>query len=66
MPPSKQPPSRVGNRRVFTASSQYDALNRPTLVTLPDGTVISPTYNEANFLASLQAKIQGQAISSTS
>ena len=45
---------------VFTAYSQYDALNRPTLVTLPDGTVILPTYNEANFLASLQAKIRGQ------
>ena len=45
---------------VFTASSQYDALNRPTRVTLPDGTVIVPTYNEANFLASLQAQIRGQ------
>jgi RHS repeat-associated protein len=45
---------------VFTASSQYDALNRPTRVTLPDGTVIVPTYNEANFLASLKAQIRGQ------
>ena len=45
---------------VFTASSQYDALNRPTQVTLPDGTVLSPAYNEAGFLASLQAKVRGQ------
>jgi RHS repeat-associated protein len=45
---------------IFTASSQYDALNRPTQVTLPDGTVIVPTYNEANFLASLKAKVRGQ------
>jgi len=45
---------------VFTASSLYDALNRPTRVTLPDGTVILPTYNEANFLTSLQAQIRGQ------
>jgi RHS repeat-associated protein len=45
---------------VFTASSQYDALNRPTQVTLPDGTVILPRYNEANFLASLRAQIRGQ------
>ena len=45
---------------VFTASSQYDALNRPTQVTLPDGTVIVPTYNEANFLASLRAQVRGQ------
>lgn len=45
---------------VFTASSLQDALNRPTRVTLPDGTVIVPTYNEANFLASLRAQIRGQ------
>lgn len=45
---------------VFTANSQYDALNRPTRVTLPDNTVIVPTYNEANFLASLKAQILGQ------
>lgn len=45
---------------VFTASSLYDALNRPTRVTLPDGTIIVPTYNEANFLASLKAQIRGQ------
>jgi RHS repeat-associated protein len=45
---------------VFTASSQYDALNRPTRVALPDGTVTVPTYNEANFLASLRAQIRGQ------
>lgn len=45
---------------VFTASSLYDALNRPTRVTLPDGTIIVPTYNEANFLASLRAQIRGQ------
>lgn len=45
---------------VFTASSLYDALNRPTRVTLPDGTIIVPTYNEANFIASLKARIMGQ------
>ena len=35
-------------------------MNRPTQVTLPDGTVILPKYNEANFLASLRAQIRGQ------
>ena len=45
---------------VFAASSTYDALNRPTRVTLPDGTVILPSFNESNFLASLQAQIRGQ------
>jgi RHS repeat-associated protein len=45
---------------IFTASSQYDALNRPTQVVLPDGTVLVPSYNESNFLASLRAQIRGQ------
>ncbi len=45
---------------VFSASSLYDALNRPTRVTLPDGTIIMPSYNEANFLTSLKAQIRGQ------
>jgi RHS repeat-associated protein len=45
---------------VFTASATYDALRRPMHVTLPDNTVIIPTYNEANFLALLQVQIQGQ------
>lgn len=44
----------------FTAGAAYDALGRPTQVTLPDATVLVPTYNEANFLASLQAQISGQ------
>ncbi|WP_448544492.1 SpvB/TcaC N-terminal domain-containing protein [Roseiflexus sp.] len=45
---------------VFTASSEYDALNRPTRVLLPDATVILLKYNEANFLESLRAQIRGQ------
>ena len=45
---------------VFSASSEYDALNRPTQVMLCDGTVIVPAYNEANFLASLKAQIRGE------
>ena len=56
--PIADPALEVGE--VFTASAQYDALNRPIQVTLPDNTVILPTYNEANFLASLQAQIRGQ------
>ncbi len=47
---------------VFTASSVYDALNRPTRVTLPDATVIVPTYNEAGFLDTLQAQPRGQGV----
>lgn len=48
------------SKEVFTASSEVDALNRPTRVTLPDGTIVLPTYNEANVLASLQAQIRGK------
>lgn len=44
----------------FTTSGQYDALNRPITMTLPDNSVYEPTYNEANFLASLKIKIRGQ------
>ncbi|TMV44387.1 toxin [Paenibacillus mesophilus] len=50
----------LAETEVFTASSMYDARNRPTQVTLPDGTVMSPTYNEADVLSSLQAQIRGQ------
>lgn len=45
---------------VFSTSAQYDALSRPTRVTLPDGTVMLPQYNQANFLASLRAQVRGQ------
>jgi RHS repeat-associated protein len=48
------------NAEVFTGASQYDALNRPTQVTLPDGTILLPTYNESNLLASLRSQIRGQ------
>jgi len=44
---------------IFSASARYDALNRPTDATLPDGTEILPTYDEANSLASLRARIGG-------
>lgn len=50
---------------VFTASATYDALNRPTRVTLPDQSVIVPTYNEANFLATLQVQVRGQGAFTT-
>lgn len=43
----------------FTGSSSYDALNRPTEAILPDGTVMRPHYNEANYLDSLEAQIMG-------
>lgn len=44
----------------FSSSSVLDALNRPTLVTLPDKSIVEPKYNEANLLNSLRVKIRGQ------
>jgi len=44
----------------FLAGAAYDALNRPVQVTLHGGTVLSPVYNEANFLASLRVQIEGR------
>lgn len=43
----------------FVATSTADALNRPIEVTLPDSTVMRPTYNEGNILASLQVQVGG-------
>lgn len=44
----------------FSSSSVLDAINRPTLVTLPDKSIVEPKYNEANSLDSLRIKIRGQ------
>jgi len=44
----------------FLSAGELDALNRTTKVTLADGTIFQPVYNEANFLDSLQAQLRGQ------
>jgi RHS repeat-associated protein len=44
---------------LWTVSSAYDALNRPTRTTLPDGTVVVPAYDEAGFLSTLRAQVRG-------
>jgi RHS repeat-associated protein len=43
-----------------TSSTRYDALNRPTQLTTPDGTVIHPGYNEANLLERVEANLHGE------
>ena len=43
----------------FTSSATLDALGRPVTVTLPDGTVVQPTYHEGNSLASLPVQVRG-------
>jgi RHS repeat-associated protein len=43
----------------FDNSSTFDALNRVTTHTTPDGSVTTPKYNEANLLESLLASVPG-------
>ncbi len=45
---------------VFAAVGSYDALGRPTQVTLPDNTVMRPSYDVGGMLASMQAQLHGQ------
>ncbi len=44
-----------------SGNTTYDALNRPTLMHLPDETNVRPTYNKANFLESLDAQLRGSS-----
>lgn len=43
----------------FTGSAQYDALNRPTAVTTPDGSITHSTYNAAGLLATVAIHLAG-------
>ncbi len=42
---------------VFVSFMQYDALNRIVAATAPDGSVIHPTYNEANLLEAVSVNL---------
>ncbi|NJK30985.1 MAG: RHS repeat-associated core domain-containing protein [Deltaproteobacteria bacterium] len=44
---------------IYTKHTTYDALNRPVTLTMPDGSVIRSTYNEANLLDRVEAHVQG-------
>jgi RHS repeat-associated protein len=44
---------------LFASSTQYDAINRPITATGPDGSVVHPTYNEANLLETVTVNIRG-------
>lgn len=43
----------------FVSATQYDALGRPTRSELPDGSVVVPSYDEANLLSSLSVQVGG-------
>lgn len=70
-PPATDPPldlavieqalAQVVEREAFTARTSYDALNRPVAMTSPDGSVVRPTYNEANLLERIEANLRGAA-----
>jgi len=47
---------------IFTASTSFDALNRPMTLTTPDNSVIRPVYNEANLLNAVDANLRGEAL----
>ena len=44
---------------VFLSSATFDALNRPISLAMPDRSEIKPTYNEANLLEQVQARLRG-------
>jgi RHS repeat-associated protein len=53
------------NTETFTSATTYDALNRPTTLTAPDGSVITPSYNEASLLEQLTVKLAGASSATT-
>ncbi|HEX8354573.1 MAG TPA: toxin TcdB middle/N-terminal domain-containing protein, partial [Pyrinomonadaceae bacterium] len=53
------PPDALLEGETFTTVTEYDALNRPTLLTTPDDSRVAPTYNEANLLERVDAKLRG-------
>ena len=45
----------------WTSSATYDALNRPTSTTKPDGSITTALYNMRNLLASVSVNLRGAA-----
>jgi hypothetical protein len=44
---------------VFTSSTTYDALNRPSSLISPDNSEIHPIYNEANLPERVEVRLRG-------
>jgi len=49
----------------FTTRTAFDALNRPVELRPPDGSLIRPTYNEANLLERIEANLRAAATATT-
>ena len=46
---------------VFAARTTFDALNRPLTSTAPDGSVVTPAYDDAGILVQVAVNLQGAA-----
>lgn len=55
----------IASDGTFTTSTSYDALDRPTTSTSPDGSVHRPTFNESNLLDQLRVNLRGAATATT-
>lgn len=53
------PPTVLLESEIFTTSTEFDALNRPTKLTTPDSSETVPAYNEAGLLESVEARLRG-------
>lgn len=51
------PPALTGD--IFVDIAQYDALNRIIASTMPDGSLVQPTYNQANLLETVDVTMPG-------
>jgi RHS repeat-associated protein len=51
------------NPETFTQQASFDALNRVTAITLPDNSVVTPSYNKAGLLEGVAANLRGTAAS---
>jgi RHS repeat-associated protein len=45
--------------RSYPGRTSYDALNRPTSITMPDHSVLSPSYNEASQVDRIDGRLRG-------
>ncbi|MFZ0594325.1 MAG: SpvB/TcaC N-terminal domain-containing protein, partial [Bryobacteraceae bacterium] len=52
-------PSPQLTGETFTASSTFDALNRPVTLTSPDGSIVRPIYDDAGKLDQIAANLRG-------
>lgn len=48
-------------RRRYTSRTSFDALNRPVVMTAPDGSVTVPAYDEASLLDRIEVRLRGAA-----